>query len=263
MANVIRSAKSSSKWNDNDLIAYNITITAVPSHHFFPQGTNVPLTTTGLDPALATANADVRHVPFSSVSLRGHQTNSWRGCSSARIDEFARLVLTTVGFDECLHSMLTVRSIPLLICDEIRKVELINLRLNFFESEMILLLQMNKTRMGRSNVEARIIAGAIAAYQFNNNRRQEMGLRPLDAMTMPCITMVGVRPTFYLVPVTKALSDAVISSQYPSGRTEVLTCEVASDHDKDMEEPKYRGVALQYYVAFKSLAKSHWEKFIV
>jgi hypothetical protein len=60
MANVIRSAKSSSKWNDNDLIAYNITITAVPSHHFFPQGTNVPLTTTGLDPALATADADVR-----------------------------------------------------------------------------------------------------------------------------------------------------------------------------------------------------------
>jgi len=82
-------------------------------------------------------------------------------------------------------------------------------------------------------------------------------------MTMPCVTMVGVRPTFYLVPVTKALSDAVISSQYPSGRTEVLKCEVASDHDKDMEEPEYRGVALQYYVAFKSLAKSHWENFIV
>ncbi|KAG1902442.1 uncharacterized protein F5891DRAFT_1023986 [Suillus fuscotomentosus] len=127
---------------------------------------------------------------------------------------------------------------------------------------MLLLLQMDKTQIGCSNVEACMIPGAIAAYQLNNNKRQERGLHPLDAMTMPCITMIGTRPTFYLVPVTKALSDAVISCQYPSARTEVLKCEVAGDHNGGIEAPEHRGMALQYYVAFKSLAKSHWEKFL-
>ncbi|KAG1799579.1 uncharacterized protein BJ212DRAFT_1401895 [Suillus subaureus] len=87
-------------------------------------------------------------------------------------------------------------------------------------------------------------------------------------MNMPCITMVEARPTFYLVPVTKALSDAAISCRYPSDRTEVLkceACEVASDYNINdgmvQEAPQCRGIALQYYLAFKSLAKSHWEKF--
>lgn len=38
-----------------------------------------------------------------------------------------------------------------------------------------------------------------------------MGLVLLDEMTLPCITMVGTRLTFYLVPVTKELSNAVVN----------------------------------------------------
>jgi len=43
-------------------------------------------------------------------------------------------------------------------------------------------------------------------------------------MTIPCITMSGTRPTFYLVPVTTELNDAVITGQYPATQTRILRC---------------------------------------
>lgn len=147
------------------------------------------------------------------------------------IDAFAHRILNTVAFDKGRRCVLQAHSIPLLMSDDNRQVAQMSLCLIDGESDMLLL-------------------------QFNNNKRREMGLHPLDAMTIPCITMIGTRPTFYLVPVTRMLSDAVISCQYPSDRTEVLKCEVASDYDGGMEVPEYRSIALQYYVAFKSLAKS-------
>lgn len=51
-----------------------------------------------------------------------------------------------------------------------------------------------------------------------------MGLPELEAMTIPCITMSNINPTFYLVPVTKELSNAVMGAQYPPTQTRVLKC---------------------------------------
>jgi hypothetical protein len=252
-------------WDINELMAYNIIVTAISPQQFFPEGTDVPLIMAGLDPALATADSDV-HVDadVSDSTLRflvnlRYATTIMPDHEPA-IDTFARGILITVGFEQRRFGVSTACRIP--FCYDIDEVVQISICLRDFESNMLLLLQADKTQMGPSNVEARIIAGAIAAYQFNNNNRQKMGLHPLDAMTMPCITMVGSRPTFYLVPVTKTLSDAVMSCQYPSDRTEVLKCDVTSNLNGGMEAPEYRVVALQYYVAFKSLAKSHWEKFL-
>ncbi|KAG2068848.1 hypothetical protein BDR04DRAFT_1157349 [Suillus decipiens] len=271
MANIIRSAKSSNDWDDNELIAYNIAITTIPSQQFFPEGTVVPLAAAGLDPAVATADSDLLSDTDVSNSTYGFfrylylattPTTPDKPIRVPMIDAFAHRILNTVAFDKGRRCVSQAHSIPLLMSDDNRQVAQMSLCLIDGESDMLLLLQMNKTETSGSNVEARMVIGAIATYQFNNSKRREMGLHPLDAMTMPCITMIGTRPTFYLVPVTKMLSDAVISCQYPSDRTEVLKCEVASDYDGGMEAPEYRSVALQYYVAFKSLAKSHWEKFL-
>jgi len=87
-----------------------------------------------------------------------------------------------------------------------------------------------------------------------------MGLHPLDTMTMPCINMIGTRPIFYLVPVTKALSDVVITGQWPSVKTEVLKCVTVAGHNRwsseGMETPEYRMVGLECFIAFEALAKS-------
>lgn len=218
MANIIRSPKSCGKWDDNELIAYNITVTAVPSQQFFPQGTDVPLTAAGLDPALATADsysADVSDSTHFFLAYLRSATTPFiddRNIRVPKITDFARQLLITLGFEEHRYRVCRPLEIPLEICDDIHKFAEISLGLQDLGStEMVPLLQMNKTQIDRSNIEAHMISAAIAAYHFNNNKRQEKGLHLLDAMTMPCVTMVGTRPTFYLVPVTKALSDAVIS----------------------------------------------------
>jgi hypothetical protein len=89
----------------------------------------------------------------------------------------------------------------------------------------------------------------------------------LDNMILPCITMAGTRPTFYLVPVSQALSDAVTTGQYPPVPTEVQKCVTVIGPNRSsregMENPEYRRLALERFVAFKSLAKYHWESFLV
>jgi hypothetical protein len=85
-------------------------------------------------------------------------------------------------------------------------------------------------------------------------------------MTIPCITMVGTRPTFYLVPVTRELSAAVTMGSLPTTKTLVLKCVTAPAHarraSEGMAETEYRRLALKRFLAFKTLAKSHWAKFL-
>ena len=70
----------------------------------------------------------------------------------------------------------------------------------------------------------RIIAEAIAMYWYNDKRQQTRGLPTLGAMTVPCITIVGTCPTFYLVLITQALSIAVqvVTGQFPETPTKVV-----------------------------------------
>jgi hypothetical protein len=82
-------------------------------------------------------------------------------------------------------------------------------------------------------------------------------------MTIPCITMSGAQPTFYLAPVTLELSNAVATAQYPSSETVVSKCVTVMTRTRrandGMEDTQYRQLALQRFLAFKTLAKSHWE----
>ncbi len=52
-------------------------------------------------------------------------------------------------------------------------------------------------------------------------------------MTTPYITMVG---TFYLVPVTQALSLAVVTGQYPEAPTEVVNCVTLLGRNRKMSD---------------------------
>jgi hypothetical protein len=73
--------------------------------------------------------------------------------------------------------------------------------------------------------------------------------------------MAGTRPTFYLVPVTQALSTAVVAGQYPEAPTEVVKYFACLGHDSGstgnevMETPEYRRVAFQQFFAFKRPCK--------
>lgn len=124
------------------------------------------------------------------------------------------------------------------------------------------MLVEDRTLSIRTDAEAQVIAEAISAFQFKNRKRKEHGLDPLDAMTIPAITMTGTRPTFFLVSVTLELSNSVITGQHPVIQTRVLRCATALTHlrrvSTGMEDTEYRKLALKRFLAFKALAKSHW-----
>jgi hypothetical protein len=74
--------------------------------------------------------------------------------------------------------------------------------------------------------------------------------------------MSGTRPTFYLVPVTTVLSQAVIEGQYPITNTCVLQCETPGRHASiGMEDVEYRKLAFKRFIAFKELADTNWADF--
>ena len=62
----------------------------------------------------------------------------------------------------------------------------------------------------RIDPEPRVIAEATTSFQHNTHVQVSLSLSPLRPITVPCITMVGTRPTPYKVPVTTESNDAVI-----------------------------------------------------
>jgi hypothetical protein len=127
----------------------------------------------------------------------------------------------------------------------------------------MILLVVQETR-NDSDPEPQVIAKAIATFQHNNRKRAQSNHPVLDKMTIPCVAMIGTRPTFYKVPVTTQLNDSVITGQYPLEQTVVTRCSPPTRRraSEGMEIPNYRRKALQYFNAFRELAKTCWTEFI-
>ncbi|KAH9059429.1 hypothetical protein EDB83DRAFT_932284 [Lactarius deliciosus] len=265
MANLIRSPKSGSDWTTNELIAYNVTVTTRSPQEFFLQNPEPILV--GLDPSLVNSNLDAENVPDHTFRYLTHLDLATNAGQESLIDDFSRETLRLLGFEERGLALSTRYIIPLTICGDNRRTAQTDVCLLDRRSMILLVLQRDKTIFNSTQPEPQVIAEAIAAYQYNNEKRQTRGLPTLDAMTIPCITMVGTRPTFYLVPVTQALSVAVVTGQYPKDPTEVVKCVTFLGHNRrsseGMETPEYRRVAFQRFVAFKVLAKKHWQSFLV
>jgi hypothetical protein len=154
--------------------------------------------------------------------------------------------------------------IPLTVRGETRAAQ-IDVCLIYRPITILLVLVDDKTLFNnlKTGAEAQVVAEAIAAFQFNNAKRSARGQPVLEVMTIPCITMLGTNPTFYLVPVTRELSEAVMTAQYPTSQTRVLKCvTVAARQREGMADTEFRKLALKRFVAFKSLARSYWQQYL-
>ncbi|KAJ8592224.1 hypothetical protein M405DRAFT_733629, partial [Rhizopogon salebrosus TDB-379] len=100
------------------------------------------------------------------------------------------------------------------------------------------------------NPVSQLVAEALAAHQSNNKMGKVHGLDSIDTI-FPCFTMVGTRPTFYLIPITRALMDAVGRGVQALDVTEVLKCEVDAP-GKGMEVAEYGERALQCFISSSS-----------
>ena len=257
MATIIRSTKSSSDWTNEELIAFNITISPLSPDKFFP----TPDPSLGdIDPVILDTPSDGRAYPTLSNAAADYLDYLDFATSvtqESSIDSFVIETLKLLGYNE-RHAIVSMRyTIPFTSygedCVAQPDVCLIH--------NPVVLLPVLAEYETSANAEARVVAEAIAAFQFNNMKRREHNLNPLDAMTIPCIKMSGTRPTFYLVPITAELSNAVMSGEYPKNTTQVLRCVTKATNihiSTGMGNVEYRKLALKRLLAFKELAKSHW-----
>ena len=265
MAKFIRSAKSGSDWTDAELLAYNISIIPTSPGVFFQSSTDPSLD--HLDPAILTSpiNADDPNLSNAAADYLGYLDLATNATQESAIDDFAAATLRLLGFNDRHSTVATRYIIPLTICGESRTAQT-DVCVVYRPSTVLLVLVEDKTLFNRTSAEAQMVAEAIAAFQHNNTKRAARGKPVLEVMTIPCITMVGTNPTFYLVAVTKELSDAVMTGQYPPTQTRVLKCVTVVGHQRRVSDGmgniEFRDLALRRFVAFKNLAKSHWQHFL-
>ena len=265
MANLIRSAKSGSDWSTNELLAYNITVQRQDVVNFFGHelGPIDHLDSNLFSSADPTIASDFSKETYRFLAYLDLASRANAGQESA-IDDLAKSVLEVTGFDQIGTILRTRYDIPFTICGDSHGAARSDVCLVHLNSMILLVVQEDKTAFSSSDPEPQIIAEAIATFQHNNRKRADLGLPQLDTMTIPCITMVGTRPFFYQIPVTQRLSDCVATGQFPPQPTVVRRCAPPARRraSEGMEVPDYRRIALQYYDAFRGVAKDCWTKYL-
>ncbi|KAG6813625.1 hypothetical protein H0H92_009242 [Tricholoma furcatifolium] len=257
--NKFRIPKSGNDWGDADLMAYNITVLVCSPENFFT--THLEQSLDHIDPAIlnSVCPGDIPALSDSAAAYFNHLHLATKREQFSFFDNFAAETMKLLGFNE--HSTVVSQryTIPWTISYDDTHFAETDVCLIHTSLLVLLVVTQDKT-LTMTCDEPIVVAAAIAAFQFNNQKRAQLGLVPLDVMTIPCIEMAKTRPTFYLVPVTKELSDAVIRGQYPAHETRVLRCSTPTYRPMiiGMEGKEYRKVALQRFLAFKALAKSHW-----
>lgn len=266
--NILRSAKSASDWNFNELAAYHIQIEREAAQIFF----HGPLASVGDYDSRLLSSASLDQLIDCPETICNFLTcaavaGTADPNQASAIDDLAKSVLWVTGFYKPGVTHLRPQfSIPLNIRGDDKQVAQSNVCLQHIPSMMLLLVQANKTSANPSDPEAQMVAEAIAAFQFNNEVRKLEGLPELDAMTIPSMIMVGTQPAFYFVPVTKQLSNAVAFGDRPEAVTIIKSCHPPRSSFPEakagLENVNYRQTALQYYVSFGRAAGKHWAHMI-
>jgi hypothetical protein len=216
MASLLRSAKSGSDWGPNELLAYNIDIQFQDAATFFavnplPQPAVADEVLTRLDADDMTTDSNYKLVRYMDLAM-----NPVPAEDPAVVD-FAVCLLTLLGYAPRTRMTRARADIPLTNCGQQCHAKT---DVCIVDEDDILLVQEDKRHKERKDPEPQLIAEAIAAFQANNTRRARvLDEEVIDAKVMPGITLVGSSPTFYKIPVTKQLSQAVALGHFPATQT--------------------------------------------
>ncbi|KZP02904.1 hypothetical protein FIBSPDRAFT_808267 [Athelia psychrophila] len=232
MANLLRSAKSGNDWTLKELVAYNITVQLQDATTFF--GVNPLPQPTVAQEVLTTRDADdmahgdnYRLLRYMDLAM-----NPIPDEESAVVD-FAVRLLEVLGYASRTRLTRTRADILLTICGPQCHTKTDVCIVD--EDDFLLVVQEDKRHMELKDPEPQLIAEAIAAFQTNNTGRTwVLGQDPMMTKVIPGITLVGSSPTFYKIPVTTELAQAVALGEYPATPTIVYA------HLPDVPRPARR-----------------------
>ena len=174
MANLIRSPKSGSDWSPVDLEAYNIVVDFNNTPSFFgvdhlPQPTVDPevWTTQDAKDMVSDRNAEL-------VCLLELATHIVPDEESA-VTDFAIALFKLLGYVRRDRIARTRKDISYLICEEWKLAKTDACLLDTQKNDILLVVQEDKTHLGQPrNVTHRLVASAIAAFEYNNRMRDQV-----------------------------------------------------------------------------------------
>jgi hypothetical protein len=220
-------------WTVNDLMAYNITISRQDAATFFGQAALPvpPHHPELLDKLTADEMTNdesyyvVRYMDLAMDQAQGEKT---------AVADFAIHLLRAMGYGGRAsgRDLRTSKHIPVYILGEWKFVKADVCVLD--RDEYVLLVQENKQYKTTIDPGPQLIFKAVAAVLYNNQMRRRLALDPVDVNVMAGITMTGSSPTFFKVPVTTELLEAVQTGKSPATPT------VVAVHYPELPRPTQR-----------------------
>jgi len=249
----------------DDLQAYNISITSQDATMFFGAKSSP---STNIDLGLLTSEHPLKEPPpdaderertkYETIDrltyLMECSVDPVVGNETVVVD-FAAYLLMETGFQRPLRVMHMWKKFMLSIChEEVDATPDICIVDSKQKRSVLLVVDRRRSGIALGVAKARLIAKAIAAYQYNTDLREKYKLPPPKNQFIPGILMDGATPTFLKIPVTHELASAVKRGEYPSNHTTVFEHNPrAPDGDESIEARENRTHFLRSFHAFKQL----------
>ncbi|KAF8336765.1 hypothetical protein F5887DRAFT_1138275 [Amanita rubescens] len=257
--NLYRAYKDASEWTRVDLDSYNIHVTPQDTASFFdsPSLPNPQVSAEILDVEEAVDmknNDNVMLIELLDAAMAPSSEES------AVIDFSAQLFRYLGGYIGGRRYPRTRKHLALPISGHTQKAMIDLCIIDGSSDHIVLIVEDHKRSDGSiSDAEAKLVAKAIAAFEYNNECRKASSLPELDKKVMAGIIMTGTMPTFYEIPITLDLVHSVRHGKYSYQPTEVLAYYVPVTRQnrrwtEGMKPLGNRHNILSCYEAFKAIA---------
>ncbi|KAF8575927.1 hypothetical protein K439DRAFT_1623233 [Ramaria rubella] len=256
MVNMIQSAKSASDWGDAKLKAYNIKVINRSEEEFF--GSRVTELSFNSEFLQFDDIYDMHNKTSCDLAWAMEEALNKDGDAKPSVDWFASKILEFMGYTSYHRQVQLHRNMMFTICGEKRwaKADITPVTVPHPRTHRATILLVEEDKKARKGEPIKqMVPQALAAFQHNNRMRELRGVLPREfqEQVIPAITLVGTTPTFYKVPVTLALMEAVGTGQYPTFITWIQRYKPEVVHS--MISLRGRRKILEYYQGFKKFVE--------
>ncbi|KAF9481043.1 hypothetical protein BDN70DRAFT_575000 [Pholiota conissans] len=247
-------AKSGNDWTAGDLAFYGVKIEYQDVQQFFGE---VPLPAPSICQGFLTADTNNDATDRESAVLMYYlklATDAPEGYKETILPFFVMVLFDSLGYNRGFCGRCSWAALPFLNSGQVRDVSIDAALMKSQPNCRISLVVHQDMLEGKTGEDAtaRLIAEAVAAFQFTNDTRRMEGLAELNGQVIPGIIMTGTLPTFFKIPITQELARSVESGQ-PTATPTLINGHVPGVlHPKDGMMPlDNRRVLLQCFEAFK------------